>query len=315
MAIRNSNNYKVGIMIEGTYGTQEFIIDSSGLVLPDKLDWNYAPITAELIKKGNSAYKAQNHYKITGSMATATLTGELTSGHELLLALHLDDSDGTPYLYASDLPTTLSANIYQLYLNSAGTITSYDVLLGAVITSFQITGEANGIIQYTATIEADGYRQEVSNTGGDTVALDSPGGVGEYFLFGKMLATLWDGSWTLNSFSLNIQKSYVDNALRFQNSMTKTNDRYIQVGGTLQITQLWDGSTHGTDKSLIYNQSPQTNTLSLIGDMRVWDIGLEGVISDAQRPDADRGIFLGNYTFDLTSGGSTYGVPIQIDIT
>jgi len=319
MAIRNANNYQVAIMPEGTYGVQEFTIGSTGLLIADKLEWNFAPLTAERTKKENSLYKAATRTKITGDMVTGTLSGDLTDGHELILGMHFDD-EASPYLYATALPTTRSCNIYQLYLNAAGDVVTYDVLLGAILNPLTISGEANGIVQYSCNIEAASYRQEVANTGADEITIDSPGAAGAPFLFGNVTAALYDAGTELNSFNLEISKTMVDNALRFQNSLTKTNDRYTAVGGTLSYSKIWDGAINAADQIFRYNESANYVGITLYNAPvasadKIWAIDCEGVMSDTTRPDADRGIFIGNYTFDLTSGGITTGVPVQITIT
>jgi len=314
MAIRNANNYQVAIMPEGTYGVQEKTIDSTGLLLNDKLEWNFAPLTAERSKKENSLYKAANRTKITGDLVTGTLSGDLTDGHELILGMHFDDT-ASPYLYGTELPTTRSCNIYQLYLSNAGAVVTYDVLLGAILNPLTITGEANGIVQYSVNIEAASYRQEVANTGTNELTLSSPGAAGAPFLFGNVTATLYENDTELNSFSLELSKTMVDNALRFQNSLTKTNDRYTAVGGTLSYSKIWDGEKNAGDQSTKYSESANYVIITLITAAYAWYVECEGVMSDTTRPDADRGIFIGNYTFDLTSGGGTVGVPVQIAIT
>jgi len=316
MAIRNSNNYKVAIVPESSYGEQDFYIaiSSGALLLDDKLEWNFAPLTAERTKKENSLYKAATRTKITGDLVTGTLSGDLTDGHELILGMHFDD-DASPYLYATALPTTRSCNIYQLYLNAAGDVVTYDVLLGAILNPLTISGEANGIVQYSCNIEAASYRQEVANTGADEIYLDSPGAAGEPFLFGMVGCSLWyESSCPINSFNLELSKTMVDNALRFQNSLTKTNDRYTAVGGTLSYSKIWDDTYDKTDKALKYNETAELVVIILETDALQWVISCEGVMTDTTRPDADRGIFIGNYTHDLTSGGQTYGVPVQIEI-
>jgi len=321
MAIRNSNNYKVAIVPEASYGEQDFYIaiSSGALLLDDKLEWNFAPLTAERTKKENSLYKAATRTKITGDMVTGTLSGDLTDGHELILGMHFDD-DASPYLYATALPTTRSCNIYQLYLNAAGDVVTYDVLLGAILNPLTISGEANGIVQYSCNIEAASYRQEVANTGTNELTLSSPGAAGAPFLFGNVASVICDGDTSINSFSLELSKTMVDNALRFQNSLTKTNDRYTAVGGTLSYSKIWDGSNNAADQAYRYNESANYVVFTLYNAPvasadKIWDIECEGVMSDTTRPDADRGIFIGNYTFDLTSGGITTGVPVQITIT
>jgi hypothetical protein len=315
MAIRNANNYQVLIMPESDYGVQEFTIDSTALLIPDKLEWNFAPLTQELAKKENSLYKAANRTKITGDLVTGTLSGDLTDGHELILGIHFDD-DASPYLYGTELSTTLSCNIYQLYLDNAGDVVTYDVLLGAILNPLTISGEANGIVQYSVNIEAASYRQEVVNTGANVLTISSPKEAGTPFLFGNIAAQLYDSDTKLNSFSIEFSKTMVDNALRFQNSLTKTNDRYTAVGGTLTYSKIWDGINNAYDQLYRYNESPNYILIRLATAANVWDFECVGVMADTTRPDADRGIFIGNYTFDLTSGdwNTNTTVPVQITI-
>jgi hypothetical protein len=318
MAIRNSNNYKVAIVPEGSYGKQKFGILSDALLLNDKLEWNFAPLTAERTKKENSLYKAATRTKITGDMVTGTLSGDLTDGHELILGMHFDD-DASPYLYATALPTTRSCNIYQLYLNAAGDVVTYDVLLGAILNPLTISGEANGIVQYSCNIEAASYRQEIANTDADVLNINNPAEAGAPFLFGNVLATLYENDTEINSFSIELIKTMVDNALRFQNSLTKTNDRYTAVGGTLSYSKIWDGTNNAADQAFCYNESANHVMLMLHNApaetaTKIWYIKCEGVITETSRPDADRGIFIGNYTFDLTAGGLATGVPVLIEI-
>lgn len=315
MAIRNANNYQVLIMPESNYGEQVFTITDAGLLLNDKLEWNFAPLTAERAKKENSLYKAATRTKITGDLVTGTLSGDLTDGHELILGIHFDD-DASPYLYGTELPTTRSCNIYQLYLNAAGEVLTYDVLLGAILNPLSITGEANGIVQYSVNIEAASYRQEVVNTGADVLTISSPKEAGDPFLFGNIEAQLFESDTNLNSFSMEFSKTMVDNALRFQNSLTKTNDRYTAVGGTLTYSKIWDESNNNVaDQSYRYNESPSYILIRLVTAAYNCEFECEGVMTDTTRPDADRGIFIGNYTFDLASGGMSIGIPVQITIT
>lgn len=315
MALRNSNNYRVCIVPEETYNTQQLTLTDakSAVFFNDKLEWNYAPITTELGKKENSLYKASTRTKITGKLVTGTLSGELTDGHEILLQAHFDDST-SPYLYAAALPATKSYNIYQLYLDSAGAVTYYDVILGAIINPLVISGEPNGIIQYTATIEGADYLQQQANSAGTALTLtDGTTVSGTPFLFGDVTTATFHSKTTLLSFNLELRKTMVDNSQRFMNSLTKANDYYNQVGGTLQMSTL-------TDPTLDYqstrqNQEGNANRITLVNTIQTWAIDIYGVLTDITTPDADRGLFVTNETFELTDESSTLAVPVTITVT
>ncbi len=316
MALRNSNNYKVCIVPEISYGVINKTLTTAGgaKFFADKLEWNYAPITTELGKKENSLYKAAERTKITGKLVTGTLSGELTDGHEILLQAHFDDAT-SPYLYAAALPTTKSYNIYQLYLDSTGAITHYDVILGAIINPLVISGEPNGIIQYTATIEGADYLQEVANTAPNALAVEATLPVsGTPFLFGSVTCTNLSNLSTLLSFNLELRKTMVDNNQRFMNSLTKQNDYYYQVGGTLQTSTLCDATADSGWQGIKNNEALYPATITLVNAIQAWKIETNGTITDATRPDADRGLFVQNLTCDLASS-ILAEVPVTITVT
>ena len=313
MAVRSTNNYKVAIIKETTYGAQ---IKTPTVYFADKFEWDNSPITQELAKKENSVYKAQTRTKITGKMVTGTLSGELTDMHEILLKAHFDDTS-SPYLYsASVLDAPDSYNIYKLYLDSTGACTSYDVLLGAIINPLTITGESNGIVQYSCTIDAADYLQEVANSAPNALTLTSGIPVtGTPFLFGDIVCATGFSATSLISFNLELSKTLVDNSLRFQNSMTKTNDRYIQAGGTFSWVEIWDGTNNVADQSHKFDGQCLLIDIELINATKTWGIQLEGVLTDATRPDADRGILLGNYTIDLVGNPGGLESPSLIIVS
>lgn len=313
MATRNSNNYKVCIVKESSYGVINKTLTTAGgaVFFADKLEWNYAPITVELAKKENSLYKAAERTRITGKLVTGTLSGELTDNHEILLQTHFDDAS-SPYLYASALPATKSVNIYQLYLDSAGAVTHYDVILGAIINPLVISGESNGVIQYTATIEGTDYLQQQANSAGTALTLTNGTVVnGTPFLFGDVTCTTHTSKTTLLSFNLELRKTMVDNSQRFMNSRTKQNDYYNQIGGTLQMSTLNDPAVD------VYTNKQEgnsfLNTITLVNAAKTWAIAIGGELTDLQRPDADRGLFVTNETFDLCTD-QDITVPVTITV-
>ncbi len=296
MAIRNSNNYKIAIVKESVLGQQVTNL-STATYFNDKMEWNYAPITVERAKKENSLYKAATRNKITGNLATGTISGDLTNTHEILLKGHFDDT-ASAYTYPAHLTTQSSYNIYQLYMDSTGAVVTYDVLLGCTLNPLSITGESNGIVQYSCGFEAATYLQEQAV---GTITNHTGTASGSPFLFGAVTASLAFSETKLNSFSMEFSKSIVDNAIRFQNSMTKTNDYYTQVGGTLSYVALWDGTLNAADQGELYDEVAKSNVITLINATKTWAFTMGGILTAATRPDADRGIYLGNYTYDLTS--------------
>ena len=314
MAVRNSNNYKVVIVPEVSYGVQVKNL-TTGVAFPDVFDWNYEPITQELKKKENSLYKSLDRDVITGKKVVGSLSGDLRDTHEILLKAHFDDAS-SPYLYPSQLGSTLSYNVYRLWLNAAGDCTHYDVLLGAVFNPLTFTGEPNGILQYSTTTEGTDFLENTANSDGDALS-NIPAVGGTCFLFANMSGQLMNGATALNSFSLELSKTMVDDALRFQNSMSKSNDRYTQVGGTFQVQTIYDDVSDDSMQADRYDPSKTASnpsTLTFANASKTWTIVINGIVTSAENPDADRGLLLGNYTVDLREDTDADEPPITITV-
>jgi hypothetical protein len=201
--------------------------------------------------------------------------------------------------------------VYQLYLESTGACTTYDVLLGCNINPLSITGKPNDILQYSATIDATSYLQKVANTGGTAINLTAGLPVtGTPFLFGDVSPTMIFGETEILSFNLELSKTLVDNDMRFQNSLTKTNDDYIGVGGTVSYDVKWSPQL---DKALIQNGVTNSFSVILANASKSWAIAMKGVVTQADRPDADRGLFVGTYAMKLTTTSSG-ALPVQVTV-
>lgn len=315
MATVNSNNYKIAIVKELTYGAQvKNLTTGGGVFFHDKLERNRTPITVDLEKKTNTLAPAQDETIATAEMIASTMSGELTDGHEILLQAYFDDT-ASPYLHPAQLGTPHSYNVYMLYLNNAGACTHYDVLLGCAITNVQFSGESTGIIKYTAKIEPASMRQHVANASGDVLTLAAGLPVtGTPFLFCSMTVINAFSATSLLSFNLELAKTMVDNKHRYLNSFTKTNDRYIQAGGTCQWEEEWDGLTNVNDQEFVqYSQASQMRIV-LANTAKTWTIDMNGVITDATRPDADKGLFVGNYTMKLTASSYFVDPPVTVTV-
>ena len=314
MSVLNSNNYKIAIVPEVTYGVQvKNLTTGGGVFFDSRLEWSRTPKTVDRSKKTNSLAAAPNETKVTGEMFTATMSGDLTDGHEILLQGYFDDAS-SPYMHPVHLGTTKSYNVYQLYLDATGACTHYDVLLGCAITQLTLTGEVNGIWQFSAKIEATSYRQYVANTSTDALTLASGLPVsGDPFLFGHTAIGAGMFQFTILSANIDLVKTMVDDKHRYQNSMAKINDAYIGAGGTVTWEEEWDGAANQTDQSYVQNETDNATSIVLANASKTWTFDLNGVITEATRPDADKGLYVGNYTMKLTAS-SLGDAPVNVTV-
>lgn len=310
MAALNSNNYLVAVVPEVSRGAQVTNL-STGDTYQDVLEWNYDPIVTDKTQKENNLAERNDRSVITAQRVSATLSGQLTWGHDSLLSLFFDDN-ASPYLFSSTVPTTKSANIYQLYLGSDGATTHYDVILGAVIQQLEFRGTANGLVEYTATIQGTSYLQMVANSAGGAITA-IPAVDGALFQFGSVTASLYTAKTALNSFTLTLQKTMVDDKSRYQNSLTMSNDRYIGVGGTLAIETLWDGTADAAQQANRFSQTAKANTITLVNASGSWAFLTYGIVTEATRPDADRGEFMASDNLKLVFSGAN--APVTVTVT
>jgi hypothetical protein len=311
MAYQNSNNYLTIIVPETTYGAQVKNL-STGVALCSKFDWKNEPITVERTCKEGNLYKKPTRNTITAKKITGTLSGDLTDSHEILLKGHFDDTT-SPYLYAAGQPTTLSYNVYRAYLNPAtGAVATYDVLLGCVFNPLQISGEPASIVQFSCSVEAATFLESVANSAGNALS-NVPVPSGAAFKFGNTTVLGANGATTLLSFSLNLEKTMVADAQRYQNSMTKISDNYTQVGGTLDVKYLWDTVNDVAMNGSVANETDVITTITLKSDAKTWAMAVYGVLTSADKADAERELFEAAYSYDLCEGAGGE-VPITITV-
>lgn len=318
MANRNSNDYKIMIIPEVSDGTQIFA-GTTGKCFADKFEWMREPITSDRAIKNGKLFDDPLRTVVTGEKVTATMSGELTTSHDILLQGLFDDAS-SPYTFAAHMPTAKTYNIYQLYLDATGACTTYDVILGAFIREIQMSGKANSIWTYSVNIEAKSYRENVTNS--LTNALTSiPTVTGNPFLFGSTTGTFNFGDTThVNSIDLTISKTMDSDENRWQNGLTRNNNRYIGVGGTLSYSYLWDGAKmESQGQSTKYETSALSEAISLTALVgaatHIWIIETTGRITDITRPDADRGTFIGTVTENLIDSGSDVPVTITVMVS
>lgn len=316
MPLINSNDYCVVIVPETTYGVQVLgnLSTAGGVRMNDTLEWNNEPLTAELQAKDNSLSKKAVRTVITGLKTTGTLSGDLRDSYEILLRALFDDP-ASPYLFADRQPTTLSYNIYRCYLNAAGLCTMYDVILGSNVTPLKLDGASGDIWKYEATFQGRTHRESITNTGANLIS-NIPAATGNPFIFGNTTGTVYGGKTAFNSFSINLEKTLVDDTLRYQNSIRKTNDRYIGVGGSVSFQTIADDLQDAGIKSLINDANSATNysgSIHLLTSARRWQIDYAGLMTGASMPDAERGLFLMDVTIDLANDGIL--APVFISVT
>jgi len=315
MANRNSNDYNIMIIPEVTDGTQIFA-GTTGKLICDKMEWMHEPIMSDRAIKNNKLFDEAKRSVITGNKVTASINGELTTNHEIMLQALFDDAT-SPYTFAAQMPTAKTYNIYQMYYNAAGAVTHYDVLLGATIQEMTFAGASTGLWTYTANIEAKTFRENVANDSGNVLSA-IPTVAGDPFIFGNTTCSVNFGNTNnVNSVDITLTKTMDSDENRWQNGLTRNNNRYIGVGGTLSYSYLWeDNGAEQNGQSVKNNDTPYVETITLVAGAKNWQFECTGRMTDITRPDADRGTFIGTVTETLIDDQDVnFTPPITITVT
>lgn len=315
MATRNSNDYKIMIIPEVTDGVQIFA-GTTGKLLCDTMEWMHEPIVTDRAIKNNKLFDEAKRSVITGKKVTASINGELTTNHEIMLQALFDDAT-SPYTFAAQMPTAKTYNIYQMYYNASGAVTHYDVLLGAVIPEMTFSGSSTGLWTYTANIEAKTFRENIENDSGNLLSA-IPTVTGDPFIFGNTTCSVnFGNSNNVNSVDLTLTKTMDSDENRWQNGFTRNNNRYIGVGGTLSYSYLWDDD--GAEMNGQYDKNSDNSyveTITLVAGAKNWQFECTGRMTDITRPDADRGTFIGTVTETLIDDQVlNFTPPITITVT
>ena len=315
MANRNSNDYKIMIIPEVTDGTQIFV-GTTGKLICDKMEWMHEPIMSDRAIKNNKLFDEAKRSVITGKKVTASIDGELTTNHEIMLQALFDDAT-SPYTFAAQMPTAKTYNIYQMYYNASGAVTHYDVLLGAIIQEMTFSGASTGLWTYTANIEAKTFRENITNVDANLLSA-IPTVTGDPFIFGNTICFVSFGNNTnVNSVDITLTKTMDSDENRWQNGLTRNNNRYIGVGGTLSYSYLWeDNGVEQCGQSVKNNETPYLESITLVAGAKSWLFECSGRMTDITRPDADRGTFIGTVTETLIDDQVVnLSPPITITVT
>ena len=310
MATRLSNDYYTIAIANASYGVQ--VTDLTGavamsdVVLEIKSDKQLADTK---IKTQTLAPDVLEKI-VTSQAATVTMKGNLCTGYEWLLqaATHTASS---PYTFAD----AQAGNDYSycLYKYYPGTTGSYDVALGCVMSDFRITGESNGILQFESTFRAKSLRRGVASTGGDEVTNIPANTPSTPFLFGDVTATLNNAASTMLSFSLSLSKTFEDDKVIYQNSLTELNELITGYSGTLEYVTIYDDEQDPAVEQNIGSQAATAfDIINLISGDITWTFTCNSMVTDFSLPDKDKGLFEATTSLSLAMADTTE--PIEISV-
>jgi hypothetical protein len=245
---------------------------------------------------------------ITGSSGMVTLSGDLCKEYDILLGAYFRDAAAGGYVIQAGQPAGFTYNIAKRYTDTTAKI---DIALGCECVSFKITGAANGIIQFEAIFRAASVLLEQAD-----LTTPTANAIGHPFLFAYVTNTLFNSATRMNSFELNLNTIFIDDAMKYQNSPTPLEGGIIRQEGTLNMVTKWDSTYDPTQCALIGSQTPVTNTISLVESTttaKTWAIVTNCRIADYTVADPGKSIFTASYALELA--GATAAVAITVTVT
>jgi hypothetical protein len=132
------------------------------------------------------------------------------------------------------------------------------------------------------------------------------------YRFADVTNTLFNSASKLNSFAINLENTYADDRVLYQNSETKINHALIEQMGTLTLQTIYDDAQDPTQETTKLGADTQiTNVLTFNGttDM-AWT--MKGRVMDFTAPDQDKGQVLADYSIELVREGANLALSVAV---
>jgi len=306
---RYGNKYVVLIGHETSYGTQQKTPTAnlySNCVMKESTNQIETGI-----KNGNTE-KWKNELLAGTKSGTVTLSGELsledtssapTGYGALLAAFFMRAGDGT--FDASDYTTpsagsTESFTIYQYFTADD----NYDYATGCVPESLEITGSSGEAITFSMTFRAKEITRETEDASPNELSVTTTYSDITPLLFQHASLDKCLGATDLdvmNSFTLTLNFSYVDDAMIYNNSQTKDQDIFCRFTGNLTVDLNYSDVNSKDAYDNIMSADLKDGEISLYDSAgsNSWKFTTNGKVTDYDRPDPDRCIFANSFTKEL----------------
>lgn len=297
---RQGNDYYGLAKQEASFGAQVAGTWEAALPLNCKIEMKKNVILTDREIKTSTNEPQIAEKIITGSSGMVTLSGDYCKEYEPFLLPAFYRKASTPYAIQAGQPAGFTFNIAKRYTDATAKI---DIALGCECVSFKRSGTSNGVIQFEATFRAASILLNQAD-------LTTPAAnvIGHPFLFGNVTNTLFNSAAHMNSFELALNTIFVDDATKYQNSMTPLEGGVIRQEGTLNLVTKWDESYDPALMSAIGAQTCVTNTINLIESTTTamtQAIVTNCRVLDYTDADPGKGLMLANYSLEL-AGDSTH---------
>ena len=307
---RYSNNYLTVIGKETEYGKQQL---TYAVILPDKLELKKTIASIDIAQKTGVLTK-KNTEKLAGyTGGTGAQSGDLVPGvlAASTLAIMLEalfQDTGTPFIVPAIGTVPLSYSLFQFFNDdNANTGT------GCVLESLDIAGSGGGAITYAANWRSQEVLYEATPTlvGGDPFG-SIPSVVPAVFALTTLDLFGGDTNITkLNSFSLSLKNTFVEDPLIYQNSNKKIQEIIKGFEGSLNIEWNYDKENDDDISGKLMSNTLTTVTFTISNGSQDWTFTMYGMVTDYSPSEPDKSIFTSSMVFELMSDTSHAAISVS----
>ncbi|MCD4650626.1 MAG: hypothetical protein K8S56_02400 [Candidatus Cloacimonetes bacterium] len=308
---RYGNDYLVTAFKETTYGDYTGDYSVVATILPDAAEFKPQQEAIEIKSKTGSVVPQGSEVLAGKSSGTVTIKGELSHKHLWLLAAFCGDSS-SPYEIQNSW-TPWSHELHQYFLTDDKGFRA----TGCVLESLKLSGESGSTIQYEAVFRAREIISEVDFNAGDFVDYgnllnwsNTP------FLFGDIVSVnLLDNNdyATFNRFNLNLNRSFANDDLSYQNAMKRNSDLLTGVSGSFGFETNYFNNSSGLFEDQLLHSAIKRIQFSLKDGTNTWLVTLYGKLSEVSPADPDRQIFV--LAAEMRLAGDSTNQPLSIIVS
>ena len=283
-------------------------------LFPDKIEIGGERATIDTGHKTLSGIPTPADKVLGNYNYTLTLSGILTSEHEILLKMFNFDYDDDDKIYKlNNIPEKLpSFVILRVWNEPPDTNNKYtvDLFKGAQLTKLTISGASGDVIKYEAIFNITEFERETNYTiaGTKPNALDI---MGKIFNFGDTSFSLNFGNKTkAKSFSLNFGYEFPDDNTQFMNNLKRKPMIPLRFAGEFNFVNNYDKSD--VDVNLYEMVNTDDIYTYCIQLTEKWFFTIKGNIISYSLADPDKALFENNITIKLNK--KNVNPVLEIDI-
>ena len=326
---RTGNDYWVAIGQEYTtetdinagYGTGKVLQSGDPTwdkfkLFPDKIEIGGERATIDTGHKTMSGIPMPADKVLGNYNYTLTLSGILTSEHEILLKMFNFDYDDEDKIYVlNNIPEKLPSFVILRVWNEPPDINykyTVDIFKGAQLTKLTISGTSGDVIKYEAIFNITEFERETTYT----IAGDKPNALDimeKIFNFGDTSFSLNFGNKTkAKSFSLNFGYEFPDDNTQYMNHLKRKPLIPLRFVGEFNFVNNYDKSD--VDVNLYEMVNTDDIYIYSIQLKNKWLFTITGNISSYTLADPDKALFENNINVKLNKYETDVNPVLEINI-